>query len=135
MLLIEIVIYTFLYAQIINVFETLLWVRSFWRLRKISQLWGSERVPRDAYHAFLAVLYILPFIPWGLTVALECALIVWLLNDLTWHFWSVHPKSWFKWFKSYFNPFGHETLWYARLGITRIKITPKRMFWATVFRV
>jgi len=130
-------IIAFIYSQAINVFETLLWVKGFWKLRDVSETWkGVKKIPRDAYHFFLAIAYVLPFIvTFNFLEVAKGSILVWLLNDLTWHFWSVHPSSWFKWIKDYFNPRSTITLWYARLLFARVRVTPKLMFWITTTRI
>ena len=127
----------FLYGQVINIFETLVWVKGFWKLEDIDEMWGDERrIPRDAYHAVLALAYIIPFLPLGIYRALLCGLVVSLVNDLLWHFWSVKPRNWIKWLKKYFNPYDNETLlWYARFAVAVVKVTPSRMFKSVIVRV
>jgi len=122
------------YAQFINVMEVLLWTKGLWSLRAPFKF-DTRKIPKDMYHVLLALLYIAPFAPLGLVEAFKLAWIVWILNDTTWHFWAVRPSDWLKWIKFYFNPFSNEVLWYARLGIAQIKVTPKRMFLITLARI
>mgnify|MGYP000595487094 CR=1 FL=1 len=127
-------IFAIVYAQFINAVEALLWVKGLWVL-KAPFKFETKEVYRDLYHVLLALLYIAPFLPLGLLETIRLAWIVWILNDTTWHFWAVKPSDWIKWIKFYFNPFKNEVVWYARLGIIQVKVTPKRMFYITLIRI
>ncbi len=127
---------TFFYAQLINIFETLLWVRGFWKIKPPFPTSRGD-VKNEGYHLFLAFLYFLPFIfierdfiktiPW--------AWLVWILNDTTWHVWSVNPHYWKEWLLFYFNPKINVAIWFARFLIIKVKVTPRRMFYITLVRL
>ena len=125
-----------LYAQLINIMETLLWVGDLWKLKPpFSHVKEDNAFElNDWYHVVLAVLYILPFAPTGIQAPIY-ALIVWILNDAMFHVYAVDPRYWWDWICYYFNPFDDETtLWHARFGFFKIRVTPKIMFWSVVER-
>lgn len=134
----ELEVISILYAQGINLFESLFWTGSLWKL-KPPFFKNPNADEKSWYHVILTLLYVAPFLVLllnGIIVKfLYCSILVWLLNDLCWHFWSVSPKFWITWLKYYFNPFDNSVLWYVRYGIMNIPVTPKRMFLITVFRV
>ena len=124
-----------LYAQLINVLETLLWVGDLWKLKPPFHHTKEDRIRLDDwYHLLLAVAYVVPFIPSGISFPVY-VLVVWLLNDLMFHVYAVDPRYWWDWICYYFNPFDDETtLWHARFGFFKIRVTPKVMFWSVVER-
>jgi len=128
--------FVLVYAQIINIFETILWIGKLWGIKPPFKTYEGEHIENDAYHLFLSLAYVIPypFITRGLEI-LAAAILTWLLNDIMWHFWSVHVKYWLDWIKFYFNPKDDSTLWHARFGITTIRVTPRRMFKITAFRI
>ena len=132
----HILVFVLIYSQIINIFETLLWVGKLWGIKPPFKVQEEETVKNDAYHLFLSIAYIAPFllIARGLEIV-GATILTWLLNDVMWHFWSVHIRYWLDWIKFYFNPKDNSVLWYARLGFTTIRVTPRRMFGITLFRV
>ncbi len=124
----------FLYSQLINIFESLIWHRGLWKLEYPFPRY-KEEPKQDAYHVFLVVIYALPFIQYEPTRILYATWIVWTLNDLLWNIWAVKPRDWIKWYKFYFNPRDAETVWIARLLICKVDVTPRRMFYLTLFRL
>ncbi|MCD6562384.1 MAG: hypothetical protein J7K23_00530 [Thermoproteales archaeon] len=130
------VILSIFYSQLINIFETVLWIRGFWKIKPPFPTSKGD-VKNEGYHLLLAFLYFMPFtflepefiktIPW--------AWLVWILNDVTWHFWSVYPRYWKKWIIFYFNPRLNVVLWFARFLIIKVKVTPRRMFYITLIRL
>ena len=132
----EVFIVAVLYAQLINVYESIKWTGGLWRLEPPFPV-AENKVPLDFYHIKLAFLYFIPFPAIALDVSL-CVLggfMVWLFNDITWHFWSVKPRYWLEWIKFYFNPRGREVVWYARFGVIATAVTPRRMLMLTLFRM
>jgi len=136
MIHIPLLIFSLLYSQVINIFETIIWIKGFWKIKTPFPICKGD-VKNDGYHLLLALLYFLPFIviTSSFFKALPWAWLVWFLNDTTWHFWSVHPKYWTKWIIFYFDPHSEVTLWYARFFIVKVKVSPKRMFYITIFRL
>lgn len=124
------------YAQAINIFETLLWVGKPWRLKPPFPVAEGE-VKNDGYHVLLALLYIAPFAIFfrDLLLVSKLATLTWLLNDVTWHLWAVDFKHHLDWLRFYFNPNSRVTVWYARFGLLKVSVTPRRMFIVTIARV
>ncbi|RLE96585.1 MAG: hypothetical protein DRJ63_10365 [Thermoprotei archaeon] len=123
-----------IYAQVINIMEVFLWTKGLWSIEP-PFIFDVRKPKQDSYHILLAILYFLPFTFLGLIEAFKLAWIVWILNDTTWHFWAVKPSYWTEWVKFYFNPHINQIVWYARIGVKIIKITPRRMFLITVVRL
>ena len=124
------------YSQVINIFETLLWVRGLWKIKPPFPTSKGD-VKNEGYHILLAFLYFMPFLflNFGFIKSIPWAWLVWILNDMTWHFWSVYPYYWKRWIMFYFNPRLNDTLWFARFLIIKIKVTPRRMFYITLVRI
>lgn len=126
-----------LYSQAINVAETFVWVGRLWKLKPPFPLTAHE-VENDGYHLLLSVFYVVPYLilyPNQLLLIVELSLITWLLNDVMWHFWSVNPRYYLEWIRFYFNPRGDQVVWYARFLVTKVAVTPRRMFTVTVARI
>jgi len=124
------------YSQIINVAETLIWVGRPWSLKPPFPLARGE-VRNEGYHLVLAVLYVVPFIALHPAAPLKAAFLatlVWLLNDVTWHFWAVSPRHHVEWLRFYFNPRDTRIVWYARFLVGKFAVTPRRMFLVTLAR-
>jgi len=128
----------FIHGNIITLFEVILWNKRLWC--EFFPLHATRKPENDAYHLFLAIAYFIPFIPLitvgliGLIDFLYGGVFVWLLNDILWQFYAIRPRDWVKWIKYYFNPYDNSLLWYARLGIKMVKVTPRRMFYVTIAR-
>jgi len=125
------------YAQALNVFESLVWTGGLWRLKPPFPR-AEEKVRNEGYHLALALAYVLPFIvlTWpNVLKALVPSILVWLLNDVTWHFWSVYPRYWISWIKFYFNPRDTGVVWYARFLVCMVGVTPRRMLIITLTRI
>ncbi len=127
------------YGNVVAAVEAAIWC-GFWR--RFSPPAREPEQPRDdAYHLALTAAYFAPFLPLMLLGALSPldvvrgATMVWLLNDVLWHFYAVHPADWLKWLKFYFNPLDDRAVWYARFGFATAKVSPRRMLIATVIRL
>ena len=133
----DLILFSIIYAQGINIFESLFWTKGFWRFKP--PYFKNPTKDKSCYHIFLTLAYAAPFISLlfynMIKYFLLCSTIVWLLNDLCWHFWAVSPRYWLDWFKFYFNPFSKQVLWYVRLKVIFIPVTPRRMFLATIIRI
>jgi len=126
-----------MYAQIINIYESLKWIGRLWSLEPPLPP-APSKPNNDGYHLVLAIAYILPFLPLAMIDFASAALGVittWTFNDLTWHFWSVKPKYWAKWMRFYFNPTDRRVVWYARMKLFSIPVSPSLMFFSTIMRV
>lgn len=127
-----------IYGNIVTLFEVILWNKRLWR--EFSPLRVTRKPEKDAYHLFLAIAYCAPFIPFTITGLigfidfLYGSVLVWLLNDVLWQFYAIRPYGWIKWIKYYFNPRDNRLLWYARLSIKMVGVTPRRMFYITITR-
>ncbi|MCX8181214.1 MAG: hypothetical protein N3E41_07585 [Thermofilaceae archaeon] len=127
----------FIYAQVINLVETFIWVGHLWGLKPPFPTTQGD-VRNDGYHTVLAIFYVVPY---ALTYCCEPLVIAtlstltWLLNDIMWHIWSVNPRYHLHWLRFYFNPHSNQVVWYARFGFFKIAVTPKRMFRVTVLRI
>ncbi len=132
----QVILLAIIYSQVINIFETIYWIGGFWRLKPPFFKDERENV-EGAYHTWLALMYVVPFLIIYNNNAVLVILgtwITWMMNDLTWHLWAVKPKYWLQWIKYYFNPYDNTTVWHARLWITSIKVSPRKMFYTTMFR-
>lgn len=125
-----------IYSQIINVVESLIWTRGIWKLKPPFFTTPPNKV-KGSYHFWLMIFYVLPFLFMTSNIIhiVACAWLVWLLNDITWHIWSVYPKYWIDWILFYFNPKDDRVVWYARLKFRIVAVTPKRMFRITLIRL
>ena len=133
---VQLILIAIIYSQVINIFESMVWAGGLWRLK--APFGTCNELPKqDMYHLVLMIAYALPFIPISrlITSWVLPSWIVWLLNDLLWHFWSVNPKYWIDWIKFYFNPKKKYVIWYARMGLFYIGVTPRLMFYITLFRI
>jgi hypothetical protein len=128
--------YAAAYAQVINIFETMLWVGKPWKLKPPFPVADGE-VGNDSYHVLLALLYVAPFAVFlrDLLTILELTTLTWLLNDVTWHLWAVNFGYHLDWLRFYFNPNLRVTVWYARFGLFKVPVTPRRMFLASIARI
>ena len=127
----------FTYAQFINLAETLLWIERPWGLKPPFPT-AEEEVEDEGYHALLAALYVVPFAILYYVHPLKVVVLsvfVWFLNDTTWHFWAVNPRYYLQWLRFYFNPRDRRVVWYARFGIGKFAVTPRRMFIVTIVRI
>lgn len=125
------------YSQVVNLVETVMWVGRPWSLKPPFPLAKGE-VRNEGYHLLLAALYVAPFIvlsPAEPLRAAVLALLVWLLNDVTWHLWAVDPRHHLDWLRFYFNPSDRRVVWYARFLAGKFAVTPRRMLLVTLARV
>lgn len=124
------------YSQLINVAETLIWVGRPWSLKPPFPTARGD-VRDEGYHLLLASLYVAPFLALRPAEPLEVvalSILVWLLNDVTWHVWAVSPRHHLDWLRFYFNPRDTRVVWYARFLVGKFAVTPRRMFAVTVAR-
>lgn len=132
-----ILLWAIAYSQAINIVEVRLWVGRPWSLKPPFPR-AHGKVRENGYHIVLALAYLAPFVVlcWNdFLCVIAMSITVWLLNDVTWHFWSVSPKYWDEWIRYYFNPRSGHVLWYARFLIANVEVTPRRMFGVTLARV